>query len=233
MLFNKNTQPWLLSFARRRGKGFTQNQQYMLDHVLPRYQLDLPDDPSERLAFDQPVQIEVGFGTGDHLLLQAQAHPDVLFIGCEPYLNGVAHLLQGIEKHGISNIRIYPDDVRKLLMRLPDHTVDKIFMLFPDPWPKGKHHKRRLLNDETLSMFSRVLKEKGMLRLATDHEHYGNWILAYMTHHRDFEWTARCKHDWLYPPSDWVPTRYEQKARESGNDRILYLTYLRSALDMA
>lgn len=223
-LFNHGTQPWLMSFARRKGKGFVR-QQAMLEELLPRYELVLPSNEEEMFSFSQPVQIEIGFGTGDHLLLQAEKNPDILFIGCEPYLNGVAMLVKEIHDRQLNNIKIYPDDVRKLFNKFPDGSIDKIFMLFPDPWPKKKHHKRRLLNHETVDMMERILSKKGQLQLATDHHDYGTWMLSHMIKHQNFTWTAHAQKDWREPPVDWVPTRYEQKAKASGNHVIWYLLY--------
>lgn len=186
-----------------------------MDTLLPRLRLSLPE--AGKLALPEgPVWLEIGFGRGEHLAAQARAHPDVHFIGAEPFLNGVAGLLQEIELHRIENIRIFDEDVRRLLPALPDRSLDRVFLLFPDPWPKVRHHKRRFVSQGNLDELARVLKPGGLLLFATDHADYAAWTLRHVLAHPQFEWTAEKAADWRDPPAGWVETRYQAKARAEG-----------------
>jgi len=148
---------------------------------------------------------------------QAAAHPDIGFIGCEPFVNGVANVLSLIDRGGLTNIRIFNDDVRKLFPVLTDAIFGRIVALFTDPWPKKRHHRRRFISDDTLVQLIRLLKDDGVLRLASDHMGYVNWMLDHLTAKDELIWDARSKQDWGVPPSDWVETRYERKAKAKGN----------------
>ena len=189
--------------------------------VFPKFeirkdQLVFPCDLSK--LYDMPVEcvcLEIGFGAGEHLALQVITHPERLYIGCEPFMNGVAALMDVIDKEHITNIRVYPDEVRELLVALPDLVLDEVYILFPDPWPKTRHHKRRLINQHTLDMVARVHKSGGRLLIASDHHDYASWILEHLMVHGAYEWTAKSKADWLTPPEVWVNTRYEDKALAS------------------
>ena len=160
--------------------------------------------------------MEIGFGAGEHLAWQAEHNPDVGFIGCEPYINGVASLLRHAADKNLSNIRILADDVRPFLDRLPDACLTRLFVLFPDPWPKRRHADRRIVQFETLAKFSRALKPGGELRLATDDPGYLRWMLARATGRSDLRWMARRAEDWRARPEDWPQTRYEAKAIAAG-----------------
>ncbi len=166
--------------------------------------------------------LEIGFGGGEHLLAQASANPDVGMIGCEPFINGVAGLLAQADARGIRNIRVHPDDARDLLDVLPDGALDRVFILFPDPWPKTRHHRRRIVTMETLDALARVMKRGAELRLATDHTDYGHWMLAHIQRHSAFAWMAESADDWTTRTGDWPPTRYEAKALKQGEE-CLYL----------
>ncbi len=173
------------------------------------------------------VWLEIGFGAGEHLLAQARRHPDLGFIGCEPYANGVAALLPAIAEDGIETIRIFPDDVRLLLPRLAAASLSRIFVLFPDPWPKARHHERRLISPPVIAELARVLRPGGELRLASDHTGYIRWMLEHLTRERSpFRWLARRPDDWRTRPEGAIPTRYEEKALARGA-ACAYLRFVR------
>lgn len=170
--------------------------------------------------------LEVGFGGGEHLAAQARLHPQTGFIGCEPFENGVAKLLTQIRLQGLSNVRVHPDDARDILARLPDASLDVMFVLFPDPWPKFRHHKRRFIQSQSLDVIARVLKPGGELRVATDHPDYAQWALMHLIRDDRFEWAAQRAADWRVRPDGWVVTRYEQKAIAAGRSCV-YLRFFR------
>jgi len=160
--------------------------------------------------------LEIGFGGGEHLALQAQCRPEVGFVGCEVFENGVVKLLAQIVHHSIDNIRIFANDARLLIASLPRGSIDRVFILFPDPWPKHRHHKRRIITRQTLDRLAEIMNDNGELRIATDDSDYLCWILERVTVHPDFEWPARRPRDWRERPYDWPPTRYEEKAQLAG-----------------
>jgi tRNA (guanine-N7-)-methyltransferase len=160
--------------------------------------------------------LEIGFGGGEHLAWQAERHPDIGFVGAEYFFNGIASLLRHIDDRGLHNLRIYDGDVRDLLPRLADGAIARVFILFPDPWPKSRHNKRRLVQDETLDELARVMADDAELLLATDDPDYLSWMLEHLVRRRDFSWTARNAQDWRDSPDDWQETRYERKAIEAG-----------------
>ncbi|MBO6783900.1 MAG: tRNA (guanosine(46)-N7)-methyltransferase TrmB [Alphaproteobacteria bacterium] len=218
--------------GRRRGRRLRPGLERLLETALPGVSVDLPDggapvDP--RTFFDREVRdvwLEIGFGAGEHLAWQAERHPDVGMIGAEPYLNGVARLLAAIERQGLGNIRILADDVRPLLDRLPDASLGRGFILFPDPWPKTRHHARRIVNPGVLDTLARTLGEGAELRLATDDQDYLVWMLRHMEAHPAFDWLAERADDWRVRPDDWPDTRYESKNR-SGGPGPTFLRYVR------
>jgi tRNA (guanine-N7-)-methyltransferase len=167
--------------------------------------------------------LEIGFGAGEHLAWQAAAHPDTGFIGCEPFINGVARLLSEIDRTGLGNIRLFQDDARLLLAALPDSSIDRAFILFPDPWRKTRHHKRRIIGPTTLPLLARVLADGAELRVATDDPGYKSWILHHVRASDEFEWMARSPGDWRSRPADWPATRYEAKAGEAGRTPSFFL----------
>lgn len=173
---------------------------------------------------DSRIFLEIGFGGGEHMAHQAALHPGASIIGCEPYINGIAGLLKQIDDEKLGNIRIYPGDARLLVARLPDVSLTRVFILYPDPWPKLRHHKRRIVATPFLNELARVMKPGAELRLATDHAGYAEWMLERLLSRPDFKWTATTSADWLNPPPDWVATRYEQK-RLAG--RPAYLNFVR------
>ena len=207
-------------YGRRGGPRLRVGRRRLLETVLPRLAVRLPEtgrlDPET--LFDRPVGdlwLEVGFGAGEHLAAQARAHPSVGIIGCEPYRHGMARLLSILEAEGL-DVRLLDDDARLLLDALPDACLGRVFVLFPDPWPKARHHKRRFIQDDTLDALARTMKDGAELRFASDHGGYMRWTLARLLNHPDFGWTARRAADWRTRPEDWPETRYEQKARAQG-----------------
>ena len=202
--------------GRRRGRKLRPGLSRLLDDVLPRRLLTLPEtgtlDP-DRL-FDRPVsalRLEVGFGAGEHLAWQAGQAPTVGFIGCEPFLNGVATLLRAAEEADLDNIRIHPGDARDVIDRLPDRCLDRCFVLFPDPWPKRRHHGRRFIGQETLDTLARVMAPGAELRLASDDPGLIDWMLWQTRTHGAFTWLARRPADFRARSADWPETRYEAK----------------------
>jgi tRNA (guanine-N7-)-methyltransferase len=164
----------------------------------------------------RPTWLEIGFGGGEHLAQQAEDHPEIGLIGCEIFENGIVKLLAKIEHRGLDNIRIFTNDARLLIAALPPASTERVFILFPDPWPKQRHHKRRVVSHETLDGLAEIMTDNGELRLATDDDGYLCWMLERLTNHPAFEWLARRAGDWRTRPSDWPPTRYEEKAQAAG-----------------
>ncbi len=167
-----------------------------------------------------PIQrrfaLEIGFGGGEHLAWQAINHPEIGFIGVEPYTNGVASLVAQIDAANLANVRILQDDARLLLAMLEPRSVHQIFVLFPDPWPKTRHHKRRIVNATTAELMVRALLPGGELRLASDDREYVRWMFAAMRQQPGLRWLADRPADWLRRPADWPATRYEEKAIAAG-----------------
>ena len=203
-------------YGRRKGRALNRSMAAVVEDDLPRYAVDpsaLPADPKG--LFDRPVSdlwLEIGFGSGEHLLGQAQANPDIGMIGCEPFINGVAKLVRDIAASETDTIRVLPDDARLLLDALPDACVGRVFVLFPDPWPKKRHNFRRFIGPENLPRLARVLRPGGTLRCATDHPDYLAWMLFHIRANPALRWLAKGPSDWAVPPADHVRTRYETKA---------------------
>jgi len=176
--------------------------------------------------FGEPVRelwLEIGFGAGEHLALQAAAHPAIGFIGCEVFLNGIAALLAEVAALGLANVRVFPGDARALLDALPDASIGRVFLLFPDPWPKHRHEGRRFVQATNLDRLQRTMRDGAELRIASDDPGHVAWVLERCLGHPGFEWTASRAEDWRRRPHDWPLTRYEAKAREEGRSA----TYLR------
>lgn len=169
--------------------------------------------------------LEIGFGGGEHLVAQATAHPDRRFIGVEPFLNGVASCLRHIEESGAQNIRLHQGDARDVIARLPDASLDLVYILFPDPWPKTRHHKRRLIRPEFLGELARVMKPGAELRFATDWANYAAWTLEHLSRDARFTWLAERAEDWRQPWPGHVTTRYEEK--KLGDCAPIWLRFLR------
>lgn len=219
------------TYGRRKGHRLSARKQRLVDETLPPLRLAMHASAPAPLTglFCVPVSqvwLEIGFGAGEHLAWQAEANPGVGIIGCEPYLNGVAALLASIEERSFENIRIWDGDAREVLDWLPDTSISRVFVLHPDPWPKARHHKRRLVSPETLEVFARVMVAGAELRVATDIGDYARSSLEAVQASGSFVWTAECAGDWRAPLPDWPPTRYERKAKQQGRAPI-YLRFLR------
>jgi tRNA (guanine-N7-)-methyltransferase len=204
------------SFGRKQGRKPKGELHDAMEKLLPELEIK-QDQPITSLSklFSFPhsyFAMEIGFGRGEHLYQQALSAPETGFIGCEPFLNGVAYLLYKIRRGGTGNIRIWHDDARILMDKIPNESLDKVFILFPDPWPKVRHSKRRLVNKELLNQLARIMKPGALLRIATDHDGYAAWSLAHILQHSCFEWRVTSKKDWKGMPENWVVTRYQKKA---------------------
>lgn len=217
-------------YGRRKGRPLRPAQQAALERLLPRLSLDLgalPGDPRDLFAPKaEQLWLEIGFGGGEHCAWQAARNPEVGLIGAEFFINGVASLLKQLDDQGSENVRVQVGDALELLAALPDACLDRVFILFADPWPKTRHHKRRIVSRPTLDRLAELMKPGAELRVATDDPSYRLWILERVTGHPWFDWTAQAPEDWRTRPADWPPTRYEEKALRQGR-KPLYLRLLR------
>ena len=204
--------PPLRSYGRIKARPIKPRQAVLMDTLLPRIRCpDAPFAPADLKPGAAEVWLEIGFGGGEHMAAQAQRRPDVLILGAEPFLNGVASALRHIDEMGLDNVRLHDGDVRALIGRLPDASLTRVFILFPDPWPKARHHKRRLIQPELLADLARVLKPGGRLRFASDWADYVDWTLERVLACSLFRWTAERADDFRRPPEDHITTRYEEK----------------------
>ncbi|AEQ53541.1 tRNA (guanosine(46)-N7)-methyltransferase TrmB [Pelagibacterium halotolerans] len=217
-------------FGRRAGKKLHKGQQALFETLLPKLTIDIsaPVDPRKLFPKASRIHLEIGYGGGEHLARMARENPRDGFIGCEVFTGGIGKLLETIDAEGIENIALFPDDVIKLLAVLPDASVDCLYVLYPDPWPKPRHHKRRLIQFKILAEFARVLKPAGLFRFATDIEDYANWTLAHISRTDSFDWPIAEPGAWHAPYPGWQATRYEQKARRQGRMKSFYFEFLRS-----
>lgn len=219
-------------YGRRRSHKLRPGRQQLISELLPKIRICALGDTQQiniAEAFGRggkDVRLEIGFGAGEHLSGDAHANPEIDFIGCEPFINGVATLLSDVERLDLKNVRVFDDDARLLLTRLPDACISKIYILFPDPWPKSRHNRRRFINQETLSSLARVAKDNAEFVFASDHMGYIAWTLIEAQQHAAWNWMAKVPDDWRRQPDDWVPTRYEAKAIRKG-DKPAYLTFRR------
>jgi tRNA (guanine-N7-)-methyltransferase len=217
-------------YGRRKGKALRAGRAATVAETLPRLKVDPEALPADLHAlFDQPVRevrLEIGFGGAEHLLHRAQENPDIGYIGVEPFIDGMAKGVAGVDRLGLTNVRLYDDDAIKLLDRLPEGAIAGVDLLYPDPWPKTRHWKRRFVSDENLARFARVLKPGALFRFASDIDTYVSWTLAHVRRSADFEWTAEGPRDWKEPYPGWPGTRYEAKAIREGR-RGTYLTFRR------
>ncbi len=226
--------PWRNFYGRFKGKTMRASQHAYLDNDLAKLSpgpISWDDNPDraqlnlQKLFGDADLWLEIGFGGGEHLVHMAGRYPDIGLIGCEPYINGVAMLLGKIRKANVDNLRVHPGDVRDLFDVLPDRSLAKVFLNYPDPWPKKRHHRRRFVTPEHLEPLSRVMKPGAELRVATDIADYVRQTIEQVPRH-GFVWTAERPADWRAPWDDWVSTRYEQKALREGRVPH-YLTFRR------
>jgi tRNA (guanine-N7-)-methyltransferase len=215
----------LRSYGRRKSKPLSERKERLMSGLLPQLRLDLENAPPIPLAalFPVPVRevwLEIGFGSGEHLLWQADHHPDIGFIGCEPFINGVGTLLGAIEERSLATIRLHDGDARDVFAWLPAASVSRIFILFPDPWPKKRQIKRRLVSSDFVKQLARVLAPGGVLRFASDNGDYAAQTLFFLRNSGAFTWLAERASDWRERPPDWPETRYERKALADGGSCV-------------
>jgi tRNA (guanine-N7-)-methyltransferase len=214
-------------YGRRQGHKLRSGQAALVEELLPKVSvLDGPLSSTSLFGDDRPLELEIGFGAGEHLAGQAAMRPKHGFIGCEPFLNGVVGALQQIEEQDLTNVRLYMGDALDVLSRLPDASLDRVYLLHPDPWPKARHAKRRFMNPGPLDRIAAKLKPGGEFRFGTDHPIYVRWAMMQMNNRRDFEWQVSLATDFLVRPRDWPETRYERKARRLGHE-VWYMRYSR------
>ena len=214
MVEEQNLRRRRLLYGRRKGPKLSARQARLRTTLLPRLTLDLKKgrDPKDYFAKAvSDVWLEVGYGAGEHLLWQAAANPTIGFIAAEPYISGTAKLLSRLDEKNLPNLRLYEDDARDIIAALPDRCIGRFFILFPDPWPKTRHHKRRFIQSDTLHAIARILKPGAELRFATDDPGYLGFALERLSAHPAFRWTAEAPFDWKTRPADWPQTRYEAK----------------------
>ncbi|MGA0606075.1 tRNA (guanosine(46)-N7)-methyltransferase TrmB [Phenylobacterium sp. VNQ135] len=219
--------PPLRSFGRIKSRVIKPRQAALMDSLLPS--IRPPEGrfaPIDLMPGAAEAWLEIGFGGGEHMAAQASRRPDVLIVGAEPFQNGVASALRHIDEQGLQNVRVHDGDVRELIARMPDASLDRVFILFPDPWPKARHNKRRLVQAETVAELARVLKPGGKLRFATDWADYADWSLERILNDGRFQWSAARADDWRTPPADHVTTRYEEK--KLGDCAPVFLDFVRT-----
>jgi len=216
-------------YGRRKGKPLTALRQKIFDDVFPKYKIDpnqffhgWNDGENGR----GELWLEIGFGNGEYLSHMSRSRPDICFIGCEPFVNGITALLASLDTP-VQNLKIWDDNARILMDGLPDHCLDRVYLLNPDPWPKTRHHKRRFVQKDSMNILSRLLKPKGLFVMSTDVAELAEWMHLHAWAHPDFEWMARSKDDWVTPPIDWPigQTRYMKKAL--GGKDIYWLIFKR------
>ena len=216
-------------FGRRSGKKLHGGQKAMVEDALPNFEITLGDrlDPKDLFPDADRIGIEIGYGGGEHLARKAAEEPQTGFIGCEVFTGGIGKMVQAIAANDLKNVRLYTDDALKLLMTLPDASIDTIYLLYPDPWPKTRHHKRRFVSPTTLAQLARVIRPGGTFCFATDIEDYADWTLAHIVRTPEFVFSPQTPGEWHVPYPGWKPTRYEQKARREGRMISFYFSFLR------
>jgi tRNA (guanine-N7-)-methyltransferase len=208
-------------FGRRKGHKLRIHQADLIDNLLPHLALEISTPAPDNLTdiFESKpdaVRLEIGFGGGEHLIAEAQAFPDIGFIGCEPYVNGMAKILTQIEAHNIGNVRLYAGDAAELLAWAPPRSMARIDLIHPDPWPKRRHWKRRFVQDATIAAMARILKPEAEFRFVSDIDDYCAWTLAHLSRSPDFSWMAERAADWREPWAGYTMTRYGRKAEREG-----------------
>lgn len=214
-------------YGRRSGHKLRLGQAELVEALLP--EVAVPEGPLEAMCLfgdARPLELEIGFGAGEHLAAQAAMRPDHGFIGCEPFLNGVVGALGHIARDDLTNIRLHMGDALDVLRRLPAASLARVYLLHPDPWPKVRHAKRRMMNPGPLDLIADKLRPDGEFRFGTDHPVYVRWAMMQMDRRRDFDWLASGPTDFLTRPDDWPETRYERKARQQGHE-VWYFRYRR------
>jgi tRNA (guanine-N7-)-methyltransferase len=221
-------------YGRRAGHKLREGQAALVEALLPT--LAVPDGPVDamRLFGDtdgpgRPLELEIGFGGGEHLAAQAAMRPGNGLIGCEPFLNGVVSALMHIQEGGLDNVRLHMGDAIDVLSRLPDASLDRVYLLHPDPWPKARHAKRRFMNKGPVDLIAAKLKPGGEFRFGTDHPVYVRHAMMIMNGRADFAWQISSAADFRNRPADWPETRYERKARTVYGHEVWYFRYLRTS----
>lgn len=218
-------------YGRHIDKPLKARHAQLMEELLPQIAVPEPYDqhidPKGLFPQADEIWLEIGFGGGEHLAWQAAKNPNVGLIGAEPFVNGVAKLLVHVEDKALSNVKIHYGDARPLLEALPDKSLDRLFVLHPDPWPKKRHHKRRMISPWFFKEAARLVKPGGILRVASDIRDYIRWTLMHAQNAPEFEWTAECAADWQVRPDDWPQTRYELKSRKEGRAPA-YLVFKRT-----
>jgi tRNA (guanine-N7-)-methyltransferase len=216
-------------FGRRSGKKLHGGQQAVFDATLPTLEIKLegPLDPRALFPDATGIVVEIGYGGGEHLARKARENPQTGFIGCEVFTGGIGKMVQAVAEAGLQNVRLYTDDALKLLLALPAASLDAVYLLYPDPWPKTRHHKRRFVSPTTLGVLGRVLRPDGTFFFATDIEDYADWTLAHILRSPDFRFEPGAPGSWHQPYHGWEPTRYEQKARREGRTTSFYFSFRR------
>ncbi|MFL5296609.1 MAG: tRNA (guanosine(46)-N7)-methyltransferase TrmB [Phenylobacterium sp.] len=218
----------LRSYGRLKSRPIKPRQAALMETLLPAVRPPIgPFDPHTLAPAAAEVWLEIGFGGGEHMAAQAELKPDVLILGAEPFQNGVASALRHLDERALGNVRIHDGDARELMARLPDASLDRAFILFPDPWPKGRHKKRRFVQPETVAELARLLKPGAGLRFASDWADYVDWSLLRILANAAFRWTAERAEDWRLAPADHVTTRYEEK--RLGDCAPVFLDFVRSS----
>ena len=215
-------------YGRRQGHKLRVGQAALVEETLDALSVSETGPIEGKALFgdDRPLELEIGFGAGEHLAGQAAMRPDTGFIGCEPFLNGVVGALGHIRDGGLTNVRLHMGDALDVVERLPDASLSRVYLLHPDPWRKARHAKRRMVNHGPLDAIAAKLKPGAEFRLGTDDPTYCRWAMMVMDQRRDFEWQAREPADFLVRPDDWPETRYERKARRQGHE-VWYFRYVR------
>lgn len=227
-------------YGRRQGRRLRKAKSTLMDSFLPKIKIN-PQNPLDFPFTPENICLEIGFGDGDHLAGHSANNTNNAYIGAEVFKNGIANLLSlmtGVKQNDeidgeinllpnrSDNVRVWDDDIRLLFPLIPDGSLDKVFLLFPDPWPKKRHAPRRFINPDNLKVLARIIKPGGILRVATDHKIYKSWTLRKMHECSDFEWTATCGNDWKHEPKDWVQTKYQRKAIREGRKPV-FLDFVR------
>ena len=207
------------SFGRIKTRKLSANKEALLSNLLPKYEIkQLDNDFVNKFS---NIHLEIGFGFGDFLFEMARRNPDIGFIGSETHINGIVNLLTKLEKEPLDNIRIFKSDVRLFLEEIKERVFNKIYILFPDPWPKVKHHKRRLIDESFIQILSEKMTSNSELVIATDHDSYKRWILFKTFKTGLFKWHVKSKSDWQNFPDDWIYTKYQKKAEKEGRKSML------------
>ena len=219
-------------FGRRSGKHLGGAQKALYDEILPKLEIKIADDGAlepkilfPKIINPKKIILEIGYGGGEHIARKALENPNIAYIGCEVFSGGIGKLLDKIDKSDIKNIRLYSDDAIKLLAALAPNSIDEIYLLYPDPWPKTRHNKRRFVSLATLDAMAEVLKPDGLFHFATDIEDYANWTLAFILRHDKFHWNVQTPNSWHQPYVGWQATRYEKKARKQGRNISYYFSF--------